>query len=114
MYRAGKGCVSGKYELVPVEFGLMADERLHVPRPVGLVADHMNEIMEAYEQHRASMEPVESLAAAVNRVFTPAECADIISFLNGEQDQVFGAGSGENLLSMLLNPCEQFHQMINP
>ena len=92
----------------------MADERLYLPRPVGLVTNGMNEIMEAYEQQRASMQPVESLAAAIYRVFTQAESEDVISFLNGDQDQVFGAGSGENLRSMLLNSCEQFHQMVNP
>jgi hypothetical protein len=92
----------------------MADERLYLPRPVGLVTDHLDDLSGVYLQLRVSMEPGESLIAAVHHVFTPAESEDIISFFNGDQDHVFGPGSGEKLLSMVLGPWEQLHQLNNP
>ncbi len=90
----------------------MSDDDLLIPRPVGLVADRHREIQQAYCAARGLLPPFEALNAALQEVLGAEELEDVVSFANGDQDSIFGAGAGEKLVPMLLGNLEPLYQQL--
>lgn len=85
----------------------------YVPRPIGIVADHIQAVLTSYVVHRRFQTPGPALRSAVTDSMNSDHASTVLSFIDGQQDGVFGAGAGDEFHQMLLDQCEDLHRRIS-
>ena len=77
------------------------------PRPVALVATHLEGLLTAYSSARANgTAQLDALLAAVNKVFRGSARREVLAYLSGRSDDVLGEGAGERITADLLQLFE--------
>jgi hypothetical protein len=83
----------------------------HDPRPMTLVAAHLEGLTRAYQKARlARMDPLDALLAAIDKTLRRGERREVLAFLSGRTDDTFGAGAGDALMADLLQSFEHSYR----
>jgi hypothetical protein len=86
---------------------------LLIPRPVAEVTQRLNELLDSYARVRSSEPPAAALQKALGEVLSGNDRSDVLSFLDGSQDEIYGPGSGAKFERMLIDDCERYHDGLN-
>jgi hypothetical protein len=83
----------------------------HDPRPVMIVAAHLQDLTREYERARqARMDPLDALLVAIEKTLRRGERRQVLAFLSGRCDDTFGAGAGDALMADLLQSFEHAYR----
>jgi len=86
-------------------------EGRHDPRPVTIVAAHLQDLTRVYESARlARMDPLDALLAAIEKTLRRGERREVLAFLSGRCDDTYGTGAGDALMADLLQSFEHAYR----
>jgi Protein of unknown function (DUF2510) len=68
----------------------------------------MNELVDSYARARTSEPPATALQKALAEILPEKERSDVLSFLDGSQDEIYGPGSGAKFERILIDDCERY------
>jgi len=86
--------------------GRKADAQVD-PRPVALVASHLEGLLTAYSTARTKGTPqLDALLAAVNKVFRGSARREVLAYLSGRSDDALGEGAGQRITADLVQLFE--------
>jgi hypothetical protein len=84
-----------------------------VPKPVAVTMEHFGELSEAYCEFRAVDPPTEALAMAFEVVLDVDEHRDVLAFLEGEADEIYGDGAGRQFFEKFLDTLESYYDDVS-